>query len=275
MKKPISLTIILLCFFSYPGISQLFPVYPEKDLGQTELVVTYLKTYRQDSLNPRLRDDRMTLLIGEQVSSFFSESVEAFYQLSKHFSSVADLQTYAADPANMPRSAFLYRIFKNYPEGKITTTDHIPSDSYLYTENLPLFDWKIKEDTTNISGYKVQQATTNFGSREWVAWFSLEIPYSDGAYKFNGLPGLILKIHDTRNHYLFEMVSIEIPEEKTPILFTERTYIRTTKEGFFRASNSFRNSFVGRTDIIPDSHSRHVMSDNMSRRSNPIELIAE
>ncbi len=276
LQNPISLTIILFFFLNSHGFSQIFPVYPEKELDQAKIVVTYLKTYRQDSLIPRLRDDRMTLLIGEKVSSFYSEAVEAFRKISMNFKTVADLQTYGADPANMPRSAFLYRIFKNYPEGKITTTDRIPIDSYLYTENLPLFEWNITGDIDSISGYPVYKATTHFGGRDWVAWFAPEIPYNDGPYKFNGLPGLILKIHDTRNHYLFEVVAIETPKEISPILFTEQTYIRTSKEGFLRAWSAFLDTgFTGRAEVVPHNQSRNTMSNLRSRYNNSIELIAE
>ena len=276
MKKPITLIILLFFCASIPGFSQLFTVYPEKVIGHAEIVVTYEKTYQQDSLNPRKRKDKMILLIGKNMSSFYSESADRFIKATQHFSTVADFQEFMNDRANNIRlGGSLYRVFKNYPEGKITTTDHIPSDGYLYTENMNLFDWNISTETDSILGYKAQKATTYFAGRDWIAWFTPAIPYNDGPYKFNGLPGLILKVNDTRNHYLFEMVSIEIPVEKTPIYFTERTYIRTNKEGFFKAWNSFQNSFIGRTDIIPDSHTRHVMSDNMSRHNNPIELIAE
>ncbi len=258
------------------GFSQLFPVYPEKELGPAEVVVTYLKTYQQDSLSPRLRDERMTLLIGEKVSSFYSEPVEAFYQVARHFSSVADLQAYGAKPENILRSTFLYRIFKNYPEGKISTMEHIPLDSNLYTEDLPLFNWTITGEADSMSGQRVYQATTRFGGREWIAWFAPEIPYNDGPYKFNGLPGLILKIHDTRNHYLFEMVSIEIPIERTPIYFTEKTYIRTTKEGYFRAWNAFLDSgFTGRADVVPHNQSRNASSYPIIRYNNSIELTTD
>ena len=276
MNKPITLIIILFTFASAPGFSQLFPVYPEKEIGQAEIIVSYKKTFQRDSLNSRKSRDNMTLLIGNNVSSFYSESYDRFEKATRRFSNVADFQAFMNDPAsNIRTGGSLYRIFKNYTEGEITTIDHIPSDGYLYTENLKLFDWKISGETDSIFGYKVQKATTCFAGRHWIAWFAPEIPYNDGPYKFNGLPGLILKVHDTRNHYLFEAVSIEIPQEKTPIYFTEQTYIRTTKEGFFRAWNSFRNSFVGRDDIVPDSHSRHVMSENLRRNNNPIELTAD
>jgi len=276
MNKPITLIIILFTFASTPGFSQLFPVYPEKEIGQAEIIVNYMKTYQQDSLNPRKRKENMTLLLGGKTSSFFDESGERLEKASRRFSTIAELMAFVSDPANNIRfGPFRYRIFKNFPEGKITTIDHFPSDHYLYTEDLNLFDWKISGETDSIFGYKVQKATTCFGGRNWIAWFAPEIPYNDGPYKFNGLPGLILKIHDSRNHYLFEVVSIEIPQVKTPIYFTERTYIRTTKEGFFRAWNSFRESFIGRNDIVPDSHSRHVMSENLRRNNNPIELTAD
>ena len=82
LNKTLGVTLILL-FGWLPGFSQLFPISdPTKELGQADIVVTYLKTYQQDSLNSRLRDDKMTLLLGEKVSSFYSESVEAFRKLS-------------------------------------------------------------------------------------------------------------------------------------------------------------------------------------------------
>lgn len=275
MEKPINIFTILFFFASTSGFSQLFHVYPEKELEQAEIIVTYVKTYQQDSLNPRKRNENMTLLIGGKMSSFFNELHERFEKTTRRFSTHAELMAFVSNPSNNLRfGPFRYRIFKNYPEAKITTIDHFPSDHYLYTERLNLFDWKISCETDSILGYKVQKASTFFAGRDWVAWFTPEIPYNDGPYKFNGLPGLILKVHDTRNHYLFEAVSIEIPKEKTPINFTERAYIKTTKEGFFRAWNSFRNSIVGRDDIIPDSHSRHIMGENLRRHNNPIELTA-
>jgi GLPGLI family protein len=276
MKKTFSFFITLFFIWSSPSFSQLFPVYPEKEIGQAEIIIEYLQTYQIDSLNSRTRKDHMILLIGSNTSWFYSEAYYSFNKTANRFSTIAELEAFTNNPVTRPRSTdFRYEIFKNYPEGKITTTDHIPSDRYLYTEDLPLFEWEITDDTASISGYKVQRATTHFGGREWIAWFAPDIPYNDGPYKFNGLPGLILKIHDTRNHYAFEVVSIDAPKEKTPILFTERTYIRTTKEGFSRAWNSFRESFIGNTEMIPDSHSRHIMSENLRRNNNPIELTAD
>lgn len=65
--------------------------------------------------------------------------------------------------------------------------------------------WKIQKEKSELFNYKVQKAETDFGGRQWIAWFTNEIPISDGPYKFFGLPGLILKISDSEENFIFEI----------------------------------------------------------------------
>ncbi|WP_449400375.1 GLPGLI family protein [Chryseobacterium wanjuense] len=60
-----------------------------------------------------------------------------------------------------------------------------------------------------INKMNVQKATLNFGGRIWEAWFSTDIPISDGLYKFHGLPGLIVKMEDSTSTHIFELVSTQ------------------------------------------------------------------
>lgn len=60
---------------------------------------------------------------------------------------------------------------------------------------------------------KVQKATTNYGGRTWTAWFAPDIQIQDGPYVFSGLPGLILKINDDLNDYIFDIQEIKQNEE--------------------------------------------------------------
>ena len=47
------------------------------------------------------------------------------------------------------------------------------------------------------------KAVTEFAGRKWTAWFTEELPFQDGPYKFRGLPGLIVKLEDaTQSHVL-------------------------------------------------------------------------
>lgn len=96
------------------------------------------------------------------------------------------------------------RIFKSYPSMKVQYVDKIANgftpSNIGYSEDLK-FNWKIENEKEKIGQYNVQKATTDFGGRKWTAWFTTELPFQDGPYKFYGLPGLIVKIEDADKNY--------------------------------------------------------------------------
>lgn len=67
-------------------------------------------------------------------------------------------------------------------------------------------DWKLGNETKKSGEYTLQNATTNFGGRQWTAWFSKDINISEGPYKFRGLPGLIFELYDSRDNFIFKLV---------------------------------------------------------------------
>lgn len=67
--------------------------------------------------------------------------------------------------------------------------------------------WQIHREAQNILGYSSQKATTRFGGRNWVAWFTVDIPFSDGPYKFAGLPGLITRLESEDEECIFDLQS--------------------------------------------------------------------
>jgi GLPGLI family protein len=228
---------------------------------------------QEDSTNQsNIRKDKFLLFIGANVSEFVHLYKFMNDTAIRRFTTDDQVISYLATPqANIPNA--LYRIYKNYPKGKLTFTDHIPSDTYRFEEDLDLFHWQLTGDTATVCGYKSQKATCNFGGRSWVAWFAPELPHSDGPYKFNGLPGLILKIADTRNHYVFEMTEIQKPGAEVMIDIEDKNYIVTTKQGFFRAFDSFINDFVTRARQSGPGNDLQTVTKNMASRNNPIELI--
>lgn len=83
--------------------------------------------------------------------------------------------------------------------------------------------WKISDVTKMMGELKVQKAETDFGGRKWTAWFTQEIPLSYGPYKFNGLPGLIAEIYDSRKDYVFTLIKSEkIPGDYESYSLKER-----------------------------------------------------
>lgn len=90
---------------------------------------------------------------------------------------------------------------KNVKNFFFTTLDNRETKYFVHDEvEKPV--WKIDEaKTKKILGYNCFKATTNFRGSEVTAYFTKELPYSTGPYKFFGLPGLILDIREDNNNY--------------------------------------------------------------------------
>ncbi|MGE6396221.1 GLPGLI family protein [Chryseobacterium scophthalmum] len=117
-------------------------------------------------------------------------------------------------------------------------------DDQLYsypTEDL--IQWKLSDKTKKYLHFNLQQATANFGGRKWTAWFTKEIPLSEGPYKFTGLPGLIVLLEDDRNQYSFSLVKskklektydtsnfLEVRYGNKPLPISEKIYLKKSLE---------------------------------------------
>lgn len=98
-----------------------------------------------------------------------------------------------------------YKVTKSYPDFKTYLFTRISMDQYKVKEDQKP-EWKILPEKQKIGSYNAQKATTSYGGREWVAWFSTDIPFQDGPYKFYGLPGLIVKLEDTTGSHVMTLV---------------------------------------------------------------------
>lgn len=100
---------------------------------------------------------------------------------------------------------FEYFITKAIPEQKVYYYEKAAGKQIYYQEDRPL-KWEVTNVIEKQNGYSAQKAVTEFGGRTWTAWFTKEIPFSDGPYKFSGLPGLIVKLEDDKGDYKFDLV---------------------------------------------------------------------
>ncbi|WP_294217780.1 GLPGLI family protein [uncultured Chryseobacterium sp.] len=98
-----------------------------------------------------------------------------------------------------------YKVVKDYPDFRTYLSTKISTDQYKVKEDQKPV-WKILPDKQKIGEYMAQKATTSYGGRDWIAWFTSEIPFQDGPYKFYGLPGLIVKIEDTTGSHIMTLV---------------------------------------------------------------------
>lgn len=110
-----------------------------------------------------------------------------------------------------------YKVTKQYPDFKTYLFTKVSTDQYKVKEDTKPV-WKILSDKQKIGEYNAQKATTTFGGREWTAWFTTDIPFQDGPYKFYGLPGLIVKIEDATGSHIMTLVgnkTIQAPAAET------------------------------------------------------------
>ena len=251
---------------------------PFDSLDVARLQVMYDLTYSEDTTHLEWKGtERMLLLLGNEMSYFAGYK---HYRLDRiRYQKMQDgtywewFRTGSSDYVGR----YLFQLYKGYPKGKMTMTDNIfLTGKFLYEEDLGLFKWEILEDTTTIEGFLCQKAMCTYGGRTWVAWFTDELPFSDGPYKFHGLPGLILKVADTRNHYCFDFVSVEVPAQGTNIEWYHgidgTEYVVTTRKKLQKIEDDLRENIMSQFDeqTSPDAQKR--MYGVMRSRNNPIEL---
>ena len=119
-------------------------------------------------------------------------------------------------------------IFKDFALDTIQIRKLVNTEPYVTKEPLPKFNWKIKDSIKSIGSFKCRLATTTFRGRNYNAWFTQKIPFSDGPWKFSGLPGMILEVVSDDNDYQFLFKSIEMPlkDKKEIITFNnDGTYL--------------------------------------------------
>ncbi|WP_223608528.1 GLPGLI family protein [Chryseobacterium sp. OSA05B] len=167
----------------------------------------YQVTMKPDAENKTdIKTENAYLDISGEKSLFYSENrYKRDSTLQKAFQGGGGRGSINREQMEAFRTQINYSIEKDKSSQKMTFKDRIGRDIYVYEEDRPL-NWKMSSETTKIGEYKVQKATTDFAGRKWTAWFTTDLPYQDGPYKFGGLPGLIVKVEDDKGEYSFDLM---------------------------------------------------------------------
>lgn len=231
MSTKINILIFLFSsIYTMSGLSQ-------NILDNSYITCQYQHTWQFDTLENTVRDDLIVLQIGKNISKSYS-----YYTFQSD--SLSNAPNGKQKRREMIRKAakeylergmtsnFIYKrmktyIYKNYPNGKMTVTDGFSLQDYTYEDELSAQNWQFVDSTKTILDYSCQMATCDFRGRQWTAWFTPDIPVSDGPWKFGGLPGLIMEVYDRGSQYHFTIVGLQKVENE-PIIFSE-TYVGSKK----------------------------------------------
>lgn len=275
--------LLLSLFFSFTTFSQKQRIIEPADI---EIHYDFKKVI--DTLNREQRtfQDRMILRIGEQSSQFFNRNVyfrdsmmidpNSRKLLGQMIVKAAQEKRMGDMPGGKTEFAYLY---KNYPKGKITTTDHILMDNYIYEEEYVPQNWIIQDSTKQLLTYTCQKAVCDFRGRQWVAWFALDIPIDNGPWKLNGLPGIIMEAHDIDKHFHYVIVGIK-QSDLPPITFynlrnkkfekTDRLTFLKTKRKIYTNDNANQLIQAGtgidlKLEKVPPNRKQQTAYDYMER----------
>lgn len=216
MKKIFPVVLLVIAFVANAQVTANRFFYemtfkPKQDSTRMDKVMTVLDITPEKSLFRDFTTISQDSLIKAKVELMQKSGV--FKDLSKEM--------------KMPK--FSYKVTKTYPSMEVQYAESILNGmmpvQLMYKEK-PDFKWAISNEKAKIGEYNAQKATTDFGGRKWTAWFSTDLPFQDGPYKFNGLPGLIVKIEDANKNYSWELKG----NKKVPN-FEELTYMEKMMPG--------------------------------------------
>ena len=151
------------------------------------------------------------------------------------------------------------RNFTNLNTNKLSSTETITFDKslYLVTEALPKLDWDLSHpDTLKIGTYMCNKATTSFRGRNYIAWYTNDIPITFGPWKFHGLPGLILDMYDQTHKYEWIVTKITkktinekiLNQDKHDVNISLEAFVALREEVFNTKMNNFKNNLKSRQD---------------------------
>ena len=169
----------------------------------TKLSVTYEVRYQKVEEVAKREKDLMRLDIGEHSSQYIS-IIGEFLTKNK-----SDIMAKRIKDPYAGYTTLRDEVFKNTPNEGYLRFVHMPGWVSCREKIEGLFDWQLLDGDSLVCGYPCHKATTIFRGRIWTVWYTLDLPYSDGPWKFCGLPGLVLYAYDSEDKFRFNCIGIE------------------------------------------------------------------
>ncbi|PKF74138.1 GLPGLI family protein [Chryseobacterium sp. PMSZPI] len=258
MRRYFSLLLILYSFFVF---SQ------KKEKSFSELEVQYEYSFIRDTtdIDPTHRlKELMILDLNSNSSIYFSQQYKAVRDIFNQAAIDSQNSIVNIKMADLPKYKIGYSVYKT--GSKIYVTAAINKDFFTF-ENEYL-NWEINyPEVKTILGYKCNKATTKFNNRVYTAWYTKEIPISEGPYRFKGLTGLILEINDKKNFQTFKAIGIEKKQIEIKPL---QKGIPVTREQYLKKKEEFKsNPYPERKNISQEV--RNQMIEAFKKDNNSIE----
>ena len=267
--------------FIFLLISSLVPAQELTD--KFKYKATYDLTWQIDSTNSEsIQNETMVLFIGDEISRFSSEGQYIADSIKEAYKDrERTQQSFNEMRSKMPMSALNFYVFKRQNSAQVSFTEKIVKDNYRYIQDIDDLNWEILPETKEVAGFVAQRAKASFSGRDYTAWFTTEIPISEGPYKFRGLPGLILEISDNDDYYTFKLNGFKELNDEISIEFNPENYLEVSRERFLQIKQEYaENPFIkmensGITMGFQPGQKEKLLREHreeLKKENNPIEL---
>ncbi|SIT05721.1 GLPGLI family protein [Chryseobacterium ureilyticum] len=174
------------------------------------LLVTFLQAqthrfiyelqYKMDSTETGHQKLNMILDITPKEVKFYGKDLATTDSLNKKFGMNSSYTDMTGQVVKRKINSFENENFINIKNG------------YYSFKTADKINWNISNETKKAENYTLQKAITQFGGRNWTAWFCKDIPFNEGPFKLRGLPGLIFELSDDKRNFIYNLVkSQELP----------------------------------------------------------------
>jgi GLPGLI family protein len=218
------------------------------------------------------------LQISDKRAFFISENRLKFDSIfMSQFNNKKD-NSFNVDMRGLPPSKFKFLIIQTNDNSQF----YEAAGMNLLSYNTPVIgNWKLVDETKVINSIVCKKAEVSYKGREWTAWYSTEIPFPYGPYKFSGLPGLIVKITDKTEDYDFELVkSVSSYNLKGKLVRINKARYHNAKlvtkkelaQAIISSKENAKYELERMGTVFSDDQKRQKISETEKKGYNPIEL---
>lgn len=215
-----------------------------QELENSTIKCNYLTKFLIDTTDISTKKEELTgLWIGKNSSLFKSDQKAKYDSLTKESTKKSMMNPIGGkiiiDFSKIPRAFFKPEVYKVGNSLKIF--DRVWNVNYEYESDQKI-NWTLVDETKVISTYKCRKAVAKYRNRNITAWYTEEIPISEGPYTFKGLPGLVIEAYDDKDFFHFTLVGLKnLNELIAPI----RNVISTDYQKFLKKRKDFQNDPAG------------------------------
>jgi GLPGLI family protein len=219
--------------------------------------LTYLYEFKKDSVRKKTNTDFMNVIIDGDNHIYRGES-HIMYDSITYTKKKIDgnnINSVLKETMELKKVVDNYSLELDLDKGIEKHYVYNLELPFYYEKKIELPRWNLINDILEIDGKKLKKATTTFLGRNWIAYYSEELPIQAAPYLFYGLPGSIVKLHDENNNFKFELIKIKSKTDfsnlyETMISKRRTDFVKMNKDEVYKLGKSLQQNM---TNILIES----------------------